>query len=126
MTSTVGAMAFPSNWAIAIFPLLITKKADKTKLSIFILSVISVVGLAFTDMCLAGVNIRYLADIALVTVLISTTVISKFVNLEKRTSQSLDFAIYAVSCFLLLLTITVGLFLVFINERNNLLNLIYD
>lgn len=126
MTSTVGAMAFPSNWAIAISPLLITKKADKTKLSIFILSIVSVVGLAFTDMCLAGVNIRYLADIALVTVLISTTVISKFVSLEKRTNQSLDFSIFAVSCLLLLLTIIVGLFLVFINERNNLLNLIYD
>lgn len=77
-------------------------------------------------MCLAGVNIRYLADIALVTALISTTVISKFVSLEKRTSQSLNFAIYAVSCLLLLLTIMIGLFLVFINERNNLLNLIYD
>ena len=77
-------------------------------------------------MCLAGVNIRYLADIALVTVLISTTVISKFICLEKGSSRSLEFAIYAVSCFLLLLTILIGLFLVFINERNNLLNLIYD
>lgn len=126
ITSTVGAMAFPSNWAVAISPLLINKKADKTKLSVFILSVISVIAVAFFDMCLAGVNIRYLADIALVSVLISTTVIARFISLVSDENRKLKFLCYAFMSALLLLTVTVGLFLVFVNERNNLLNLISE
>jgi len=126
VTSTVGAMSFPANWAVAVSPLLINKKSDKTKLSVFILSVISVIAVAFFDMCLAGVNIRYFADIALVSVLISTTVIARLVSLARDESKGLKFACYAFANMILLITVTVGLFLVFVNERNNLLNLISE
>ena len=77
-------------------------------------------------MCLAGVNIRYLADIALVSVLISTTVIVRFISLVRDENEKLKFLCYAFMSTLLLLTLTVGLFLVFVNERNNLLNLISE
>ena len=126
ITSTVGTVSFPANTAIAISPLLISKKSDKTKLSVFALSVVSVIAVAFFDMCLAGVNIRYLADVALVSMLISTAVISKFISLVRDENKKLKFLCYAFMSALLFATAAVGLFLVFVNERNNLLNLISE
>lgn len=124
ITSTIGIMSFPANISYAISPLLISRKSDKTKTAIFILAVICVIAVSFADMCLAGVNIRYLADIALVAIVFSTCVLSRLMYSVKDESDLIKQVLFITISLLLVISTVIGVFLIFINERNNILNII--
>ena len=125
LTSTIGILSFPSVWGIACLPVSITSKnTDKTKKSILLLSVLSVFVMAIFDMCFAGVNIRYLADIALVAVLFTSVMLCDFFALFKTSSDTSKFVAHSVISILLVLSFLLGAYLIICNERNYLLNLL--
>lgn len=124
VTSTIGVLSFPSVWGVACIPAsLADKNTDKTKKSVLMLSVVSVIIMSIFDMCFAGVNIRYLADIALICVLFTSVMLCEFVDLFKECPDQLKFAIHSIASALLILSFVLGIGLIFSNERNNLINL---
>ena len=124
LTSTIGMLSFPSVWGAACLPVSLgNKRADKTKKAVLILSLICVVIMAVFDMCFAGVNIRYLSDIALVSVLFTSVMLCMFTDAFSKNSDIIKFAVHNLVSILLFLSIVLGCCLTVCNERNNLINL---
>lgn len=124
LTSTIGLLSFPSVWGAACMPAsLMSKKTDKTKKAVLILSVICIIVMAVFDMCFAGVNIRYLSDIALIGVLFTSVMLCEFYDLFSQGSKKIKFAVHCAMSVMLILSFALGTFLIICNERNNLLNL---
>lgn len=123
ITSTIGILSFPSVWGVACIPVSLTsKKSDKTKKAILSIAILSVIFMAFFDMCFAGVNIRYLADIALISVVFTAVMLCEFFDLFYDNKKSVKFCVYVIISLLLALTFLLGVMLIFSNERDNIIN----
>lgn len=124
LTSTIGLLSFPSVWGVACMPAsLLSKKTDKAKKSILVLALICVIVMAVFDMCFAGVNIRYLADIALIGVLLSSVMLCDFYALFSKSSKITKTAVHSLLSLMLILSFALGALMIIRNERDNLLNL---
>lgn len=122
-TSTIGAFSFPSVWGLSCIPFSLSKQNSREKKSIFILGTISIFVVAFVDICLAGINIRYLADIMLIAVLFSTLMLVDFFNAFSQSSNKIKYPIFLFVSLLLILTAVIGFLLIFSNERSYIINL---
>lgn len=124
VTSTVGAFAFPSNLAFLVFPAAL-KKQDKVKTSFYVLTVISVLALAFSDICLAGVNLRYLADIMLVVTLLSSLILCELMQkLNDFGTSRIKIIAFTLIRLSFWLSFAVGIMLIFNNERDYIVKLL--
>lgn len=110
-TKNIGVLTFPIVWFVLIYPF-----KSMTKGRIFDITVLMIIfmslTISFIDFSLAGIHIRYIPDIAVGLMLISSIIILK--NNEMG-SHSYVYRIYVIA---LLLTIIIGLLLVFNNEMN--------
>ena len=124
LTSTIGIFSMPSVWGFACLPVPLSEKStDKYKKSVLALSLICIIIMAVFDMCFAGVNIRYLSDIALVAVLFTSVMLLMFCASFDESSNKIKFAVHNLVSILLFLTFVTGCCLIVVNERNNLINL---
>jgi hypothetical protein len=123
LTSTVGALSLPCNWAIfASLPLYAGEK-NKVKTGFVLSGAACVFVIAFVDMCLGGVNIRYLADIMLVMTLLATLVLVDLMN-GITDKKALKLTVFLITVLILLLSATVGALLIINNERDYIMELI--
>lgn len=125
LTSTVGAMSFPAVLGCATAPSVLWGEKNRVKQGFVWLAILTSVFLAFFDTCFAGVNIRYLADIMLVVILLSSLLLCDFTQnvLSGRAAKATGFII---SSALLILSFAVGLLLIFNNERDYILKLFLE
>ncbi len=124
LTSTVGVFSMPSVWGFVCLPVSFGEKnTDKYKKSVLALSLICIIIMAVFDMCFAGVNIRYLSDIALVAVLFASVMLLTFFASFDASSNKVKFAVHNLVSILLFLSFVIGCCLIVVNERNNLINL---
>lgn len=123
VTSTVGAFSLPVNLMIAASGPMMLFQKNKVKSGFVLTGAVCVFAVAFTDMCLGGVNIRYLADIMLVLTLLSVTVLLDLYN-ESTDKSKLRLMLFVMFSLVLILSAAVGFFMIFENERNYILNLL--
>lgn len=93
------------------------EKTENWKRATFLLGVIMPIAVAFLDMCLGGVNIRYLADIALIAVLFGTLIIINLYSAVPDNQKILKFTAYIIFTLILYVSAFVGFLTVFENER---------
>ncbi|MBE6827755.1 MAG: hypothetical protein E7514_03955 [Ruminococcaceae bacterium] len=118
VTSTVGAFAFLQNWVCVFSPAVLTGQKDRVKKGFIALSLICTLILAYYDICFAGINLRYLADISLVLILVSSVLLEDiYTNIKKEQTKK---PAYIIILFLMLLSFIFGLMLVLNNERDYL------
>ncbi|HAQ28651.1 MAG TPA: hypothetical protein DCQ76_02655 [Ruminococcaceae bacterium] len=116
-TRTMGMFNLPASVGIFGVPCVLTKKTEFWKRATFLLGVIMPVAVVFLDMCLGGVNIRYLADIAFVTVLFGTLIIINLYSAVPDNQKTLKFISYIIFTLVLFVSALVGALTVFENER---------
>jgi len=122
LTSTIGALSVPCNWAVfAAGPLYIGEK-NRVKTGFVLSGAACVFVIAFVDMCLGGVNIRYLADIMLVLTLISSLVLVELLS-EISKKKALKLIFFLICAVILLLSAAVGALLILNNERDYIFKL---
>ena len=95
----------------------LTKKTENWKRATFLLGVIMPIAVAFLDMCLGGVNIRYLADIAFIAVLFGTLIIINLYSAVPDNQKALKITAYIIFTLILYVSAFVGFLTVFENER---------
>lgn len=93
------------------------EKNGELEKSNVLLGVIMPVAVAFLDMCLGGVNIRYLADIAFIAVLFGTLIIINLYSAVPDNQKALKFTAYIIFTLILYVSAFVGFLTVFENER---------
>ena len=117
LTRTMGIFNLPASLGLFGFPCVLTKKTENWKRATFLLGVIMPVAVAFLDMCLGGVNIRYLADIAFIAVLFGTLIIINLYSAVPDNQKALKFTAYIIFTLILYVSAFVGFLTVFENER---------
>lgn len=122
-TSTLGAFSFASNWGLLFLPAIFAKspKYREQKFT-YLLAFLSVFILAYFNICMGGVNIRYFADIALVTILFSALILLAIPSFFKGRGRVLKIIIKSVISILFICSAVLGFLLIFENERNYILN----
>ena len=118
-TSTLGAFSFASNWGILLFPTILTKqkKCCEQKIT-YLLAFLSVFILAYFNICMGGVNIRYFADFALVMILFSSLILLELPSLFESRGRDYKIIVQTVISILFILSAALGFLLIFENERN--------
>lgn len=117
LTRTMGIFNLPASLGLFGFPCVLTKKTENWKRATFLLGVIMPIAVAFLDMCLGGVNIRYLADIAFIAVLFGTLIIINLYSAVPDNQKTLKFMAYIIFTLILYVSAFVGFLTVFENER---------
>ena len=117
LTRTMGIFNLPASLGLFGFPCVLTKKTENWKRATFLLGVIMPIAVAFLDMCLGGVNIRYLADIAFIAVLFGTLIIINLYSAVPDNQKALKFTAYIIFTLILYVSAFVGFLTVFENER---------
>lgn len=116
---SVGALCFPLVWIGAAQGFL-TKK-QPVKKAVYLLALCMPAAVAFCDLCLGGVNLRYLADLLLPLLLVGLLAL---LELSGRSSESYregtSFRVFCGAFVVLLGTFLVSFALVFANERNGI------
>jgi len=118
MTRTMGVFSLPASLGLFVSPLSFFTKGEKAfKKACFALSGLSVLAVAFLDMCLGGVNIRYLTDIAPVSVLFGALSLIYLYSSFDGDKPKTRYIVHSVISLMLVWSAFVGAFLVFENER---------
>ena len=117
VTSTVGALSFPAISGVALAPSTLVGEKNRTKQGVIFTAILSALFMAYFDTCFAGINIRYLADIMLVLILISTLLLCDFATNVFKSDKAKIIIFTAVS-ILLALSFAVGMLLILNNEVN--------
>ncbi len=114
---SVGAFSFPSTLGVLGIG---SVKRDRAKTFTYLSAVLAAVCVAFFDMCMAGVHIRYLADVSFPLALVSSLVLLELaemaLSLGERAKKHVFFAVFTV----LVLSVIVSVTLLFANEANNM------
>lgn len=113
----MGIFNLPASLGLLGFPCVLTKKTENWKRATFLLGVIMPIAVAFLDMCLGGVNIRYLADIAFIAVLFGTLIIINLYSAVPDNQKAFKFTAYIIFTLILYVSAFVGFLTVFENER---------
>lgn len=116
-SESLGALCFPLVWAGGAQGFL-TKK-QPVKKAVYLLALCVPLVVAFCDLCLGGVNLRYLADILLPLLLVGLLVLLELAGRVTETcGEGTSFRFFCFAWVLLLATCALGFALVFANERN--------
>lgn len=110
---SIGVAFFPASWGIAFLPWV---HRNKTRFATALMAIVTVVFIAFFDMCFAGVHLRYVTDIMFVAVLLGIMLLLTAVSETQKHSFSRAI-LFAVAVSLFFATVLVSLPMVFDNER---------
>mgnify|MGYP006988826355 CR=1 FL=1 len=127
-TSTIGAFAFPSNWGFFVIASVLSKPKRKYLIQKFtyLLFFISIAVLAFIDICMGGVNIRYFADISFAMILLTSLILAEIPSFFSESKKVVRAIVKIIIVLLLLSSAFLGFLLIFENERNYILTAIVE
>lgn len=114
VAGSVGVMSFPAN--MGIFGIFTTKK-DKSKRFTFVYLLACAAAVAFADLCMAGIHIRYIGDIGFPIALVGIITLLELGEEKKQKSVFWGIAI------LFTLSLMMSFALLFDNEADNLMHL---
>ncbi len=115
--NSIGAFCFPLAWA-GFAQGFVTKKQPVKKATYLLMFLLPFM-VAFCDLCLGGVNIRYIADILLPLMLVGLLVLAELTGkVINRCSDGTSWRFFCACFAVLLLTFGVSFALLFANERN--------
>lgn len=121
-TSTVGALAFLSNFgAFGIGGILAKPKAHREQKWTYSVAFLSVLLLAYINTCLGGVNIRYFADFAMVMIMFSSLILLEIPSFFKDSRKLVRALVQIIISVLFICSAALGFLLIFENERNYIL-----
>ena len=116
-SESLGALCFPLGWAGGAQGFLTGKRPVKK--AVYLLALCVPLAVAFCDLCLGGVNLRYLTDLLLPLLLVGLLVLLELTERVNETqSEGTSFRFFCLAWVLLLATFLLGFALVFANERN--------
>lgn len=122
-TSTIGAMPFLSNFgAFAVVGIFAKDKKYREQKTTYALAFAGAFLLAFFNICMGGVNIRYFADIALVMIMFSSLILLEAPVFFKENKKYLQIIVQVIISFLFIASAVLGFLMIFENERNYILN----
>jgi hypothetical protein len=117
--SSIGALAFPLTWCGAAQGF--TTKKQPVKKATYLLLLLLPFAVAFANLCLGGVNIRYLSDILFPLILLGLLVVLELAGkASERLSDGTSYRIFLLFAGILALTALMAFFLLFANERNGI------
>ncbi|HBL83782.1 MAG: hypothetical protein A2Y17_08425 [Clostridiales bacterium GWF2_38_85] len=111
----MGAFWYPATLGIFAIPGILKKK-DKVKIFVYTILIAIALLLSFLDMCLAGVHVRYTADIIPILVLVGICILLELSGKKHRVFGTI------VTIILCVMTITIGFAFIFDNEVHNMLH----
>ncbi len=114
---SVGILTFPA--ALGIFGISAVD-SDKKKKHSYISLVLVAVLIAFMDLCLAGVHIRYLADIAMPVMLVGILVILEIAQKCERLGAKIQRYAFTAAFVIFVVTVLYATAFLFQNEADNL------
>lgn len=118
-TQSIGVLSFPLTWAGFASGIVTKKQPIKKAVYMLLLALPFVV--AFADLCLGGVNIRYATDIALPMIFLGLLVLFELnQKANEHCSDSTSYRVFLLSIIVLLVTGFVLFALLFANERNRI------
>lgn len=114
-----GLLSLPLNLGVFLLGWTCFSKSRTTPLKkpTYILLLVAALALGYVDFTMAGVHIRYVADLALVISILSLLLIFEHITLSNVKSGQI---LYAITVALLLATIVLGILLAFSNENFDL------
>lgn len=116
-TESLGALCFPLAWTGGAQGFLTGKQPVKK--AVYLLALCVPFAVAFCDLCLGGVNLRYLADILLPLLLVGVLVLLELADrVNEKHSDGTSFRFFCLAWAVLIATFALGLALVFANERS--------
>ncbi len=116
---SIGVLSFPLTWA-GFASGLITKK-QPVKKAVYLLLLVLPFVVAFADLCLGGVNIRYMTDIMLPLMLLGLLVVCELLGkANERFSDGTSYRMFLIGAAVLLVTAYVCFALLFANERDSI------
>lgn len=114
---SLGALCFPLAWVGGAQGFL--TKNRPIKKAVYLLALCVPFAVAFCDLCLGGVNLRYMADILLPLLLVGLLVLLELSGrVNEKHSEGTSFRFFCFAWGVLLGTFVMGFVLVFANERN--------
>ncbi len=117
--TSIGVLSFPITYA-GFASGIVTKKQPIKKASYLLLLVLPF-AVAFADLCLGGVNIRYVTDIALPLILLGLLVALELgQKVNEHCSDSTSYRVFLLITAVMLITVFVLFMLLFANERNRI------
>lgn len=116
-TPSLGALCFPLVWTGGAQGFLTKKQPVKKAVYLLALGVPFVV--AFCDLCLGGVNLRYLADVLLPLLLVGLLVLLELAGrVNESYGDGTSFRFFCLAWAVLIGSFLMGFALVFANERS--------
>lgn len=116
---SIGTLSFPLVWSG--FAQGFTTKKQPVKKAVYLLLLALPFIVAFADLCLGGVNIRYVTDLMLPLVLLGLLVMTELAaGANDRFSDRTSYRFFCVCLAILLLTAYLSFALIFANERDNI------
>lgn len=114
---SIGALCFPLSW-VGPAQGFVTRK-QPVKKAVYLLALLLPFGVAFCDLCLGGVNIRYMTDVMLPLLLVGLLILLEAAGrVNEKHGNGTSFRFFCGALAVLLLTFLVSFALIFANERN--------
>ena len=117
---TMGVLTYPLTWGAFLLPFA-PKSDDKIKRRVLYALPCACVLMAFIDMCKAGSHYRYIADILFAFILFALIVIFDVLAEIRKRSEREYKAAYIFTALAMVITIVLGILLIFANEGNTML-----
>lgn len=114
----LGALCFPLAWG-GLAQGFTDRKKQPVKRATWLLLLLLPFVVAFCDLCLGGMNLRYIIDLLLPLMLLGLLVIGELAGrCADRCAEKTSFLFFCFCALLCTLTVLLSLSLVFANERN--------
>ena len=119
-TYTIGTLPFLSNLGILGLSGVLAKPRKKhlVQKTTYITAFVSVFLMAFADICLGGVNIRYFADISFVMILFTSLILLEIPAFFAGSKKPVRAIVQTIIFILLAASSVLGFLLIFENERS--------
>ena len=118
---SMGAFNYPVMWGSLFLPYAL-KKEDKFKTNFTLTLFISVIIVAFLNMCKAGVHYRYVSDILLPLGIVSIIVLFKLAEIAAGSTHTFRSGYYITLSVIFIITIVIGYLMIFANENELFIN----
>lgn len=127
VTSTLGVFSFASNAGFfGITSILAKSKKYREQKYTYLLAFAFTFALAFINICMGGVNIRYFADFQFIFILFSALILLEIPSFFSDSKKAVQMAVNITVSLLFIGSAVLGTLLIFENERNYILKALFN